>query len=99
MTCNSIESLSVLWTILWRTLITIVHIYGFFSPEKSEHVTVNQHAVFANNETSLKHIKVYGFDYDYTLASYKQELHSLIFRLGKDALVHKYKVITQIFYM
>ncbi|CAG2241314.1 5'-nucleotidase domain-containing protein 3,5'-nucleotidase domain-containing protein 2 [Mytilus edulis] len=59
--------------------------------EKSEHVTVNQHAVFANNETSLKHIKVYGFDYDYTLASYKQELHSLIFRLGKDALVHKYK--------
>jgi hypothetical protein len=48
--------------------------------------------VFANNEISLEEIGVYGFDYDYTLASYTQELHSLIFRLGKDVLVHKYKV-------
>ncbi|XP_064639084.1 5'-nucleotidase domain-containing protein 3-like isoform X2 [Lineus longissimus] len=49
-------------------------------------------AVFANNETKLADIDVYGFDYDYTLATYKRELHDLIYELGREALVqlHKY---------
>ena len=49
-------------------------------------------AVYANNELDLNEIEVYGFDYDYTLASYKQSLHFLIYQLGRDALVRDQKV-------
>jgi HAD superfamily 5'-nucleotidase-like hydrolase len=49
----------------------------------------NPEAVFANNELSLQNIEIYGFDYDYTLATYTPELHKLIFTLGRDALVNK----------
>ncbi|KAK6962873.1 5p-nucleotidase domain-containing protein 3 [Biomphalaria glabrata] len=48
-------------------------------------------AIFANNELSLSDIEVYGFDYDYTLATYTPRLHELIFTLGKEALVEKLK--------
>ncbi|BFZ06162.1 hypothetical protein BsWGS_09201 [Bradybaena similaris] len=49
----------------------------------------NPEAIFANNELSLANIEIYGFDYDYTLATYTPELHKLIFTLGRDALVNK----------
>ncbi|GFS06889.1 5'-nucleotidase domain-containing protein 3-like [Elysia marginata] len=48
-------------------------------------------AIFSNNELSLSDVEVYGFDYDYTLATYTPELHSLIFNLGKEALVRQLK--------
>ncbi|KAK3730223.1 hypothetical protein RRG08_034968 [Elysia crispata] len=48
-------------------------------------------AIFSNNELSLSDVEVYGFDYDYTLATYTPELHSLIFNLGKEALVRLLK--------
>ncbi|XP_074658255.1 5'-nucleotidase domain-containing protein 3-like [Tubulanus polymorphus] len=53
---------------------------------------VDATAIFANNETSLSEVEVYGFDYDYTLASYKPSLHNLIYNLGRYELVtnHKY---------
>ena len=51
-------------------------------------------AIFSNNELSLSDVEVYGFDYDYTLATYTPELHSLIFNLGKEALVRLLKVGT-----
>ncbi|XP_059171170.1 5'-nucleotidase domain-containing protein 3-like isoform X1 [Physella acuta] len=51
----------------------------------------NPEAIFANNELSLQKIEVYGFDYDYTLATYTPKLHELIFTLGKEALVDKLK--------
>lgn len=35
---------------------------------------------------------MYGFDYDYTLAVYKDSLHYLIYDLGRDALVKKFGV-------
>lgn len=53
-------------------------------------VQINPNAIFANNETSLSEIDIYGFDYDYTLACYKPELHYLIFKLGQEALIQKY---------
>lgn len=53
---------------------------------------INPNAIFANNETSLSEIDIYGFDYDYTLACYKPELHYLIFKLGQEALIQKYGV-------
>ncbi|CAL1547611.1 unnamed protein product [Lymnaea stagnalis] len=51
----------------------------------------NPDAIFANNELSLSNIEVYGFDYDYTLATYTPKLHELIFTLGKEALVDQLK--------
>lgn len=47
--------------------------------------------VFANNELDLEDIKVYGFDYDYTLAVYNESLHYLIYHLGRDCLINKFK--------
>lgn len=35
---------------------------------------------------------VYGFDYDYTVACYKKSLNYLLYDLGRDNLVSKYKV-------
>lgn len=48
--------------------------------------------MFACNELDLEEIQVYGFDYDYTLACYKQSLHYLLYNLGRDMLIEKYKV-------
>ncbi|XP_070538343.1 5'-nucleotidase domain-containing protein 3-like [Ptychodera flava] len=48
---------------------------------------INPRAVFANNEISLADIHVYGFDYDYTLATYTDEIHHLIYKLSKDVLI------------
>ena len=48
--------------------------------------------MFANNELDLNNIDVYGFDYDYTLASYTKALHHLIFDFGRNALVQNHKV-------
>ncbi|XP_054152989.1 5'-nucleotidase domain-containing protein 3-like [Oppia nitens] len=52
---------------------------------------VADHYVFANNELDLSDIQVYGFDYDYTLAVYKESLNYLIYDLGRNVLIDKYK--------
>lgn len=52
---------------------------------------VDVSSVFACNELDLDEINVYGFDYDYTLASYKDSLHYLLYNLGRDILVQNYK--------
>ena len=49
-------------------------------------------AIYANNELDLDEIDVYGFDYDYTLASYTPALHYLIYNLGRDRLINENKV-------
>ena len=48
---------------------------------------MNKRAVFSNNEMSLRYIDVYGFDYDFTLASYSNELHHAIYRMAVDNLI------------
>lgn len=53
---------------------------------------VNKSAVFACNELDLNEIHVYGFDYDYTLACYKPLLNDLLYNLGRDTLIEKFKV-------
>lgn len=53
---------------------------------------VSSTGVFSCNELDLSEVKVYGFDYDYTLACYKQSLHYLLYNLGRDMLIEKYKV-------
>ncbi|CAH2240707.1 jg13945 [Pararge aegeria aegeria] len=52
---------------------------------------VNPQGVFACNELDLSEVKVYGFDYDYTLAHYKPSLEHLLYNLGRDMLLDKYK--------
>ncbi|CAF4793665.1 unnamed protein product [Pieris macdunnoughi] len=52
---------------------------------------VNPQGVFACNELDLSEVKVYGFDYDYTLAHYKPSLEHLLYNLGRDMLLEKYK--------
>lgn len=53
---------------------------------------VNPRGVFACNELDLSEVKVYGFDYDYTLAHYKPTLEHLLYNLGREVLLEKYKV-------
>ncbi|CAF1213104.1 unnamed protein product [Rotaria sp. Silwood1] len=50
--------------------------------------TMRPTGIFANNELDLRKIKVYGFDFDYTLARYKSTLHSLIYDHAKKYLVN-----------
>ncbi|XP_046383432.1 5'-nucleotidase domain-containing protein 3 isoform X2 [Ischnura elegans] len=52
---------------------------------------VNLKGVFACNELDLKEIKVYGFDYDYTLACYKPSMDYLLYNLARETLVKKHK--------
>ncbi|KAM9312769.1 5'-nucleotidase domain-containing protein 3 [Gastrophryne carolinensis] len=51
----------------------------------------NPNAIFANNEMSLRDIEIYGFDYDYTLAFYSEDLHTLIFNTARDLLVNEHR--------
>ncbi|KAF5306043.1 hypothetical protein FQR65_LT00758 [Abscondita terminalis] len=52
---------------------------------------VDVKAVFACNELDLKEVKVYGFDYDYTLACYKPSMDYLLYNLGRQTLIEQYK--------
>lgn len=53
---------------------------------------VDPQGVFANNELDMSEIDIFGFDYDYTLACYKESLHYLIYDLGREQLINKYQV-------
>lgn len=55
---------------------------------------MNLKGVFACNELDLREVRVYGFDYDYTLACYKPSMDFLLYNLGRDRLVDKLKVGT-----
>ncbi|KAM4675231.1 5'-nucleotidase domain-containing protein 3 [Discoglossus pictus] len=52
---------------------------------------LNPDAIFSNNEMSLDDIEIYGFDYDYTLAFYSKDLHSLIFNTARDLLINEHR--------
>ncbi|KAI9274461.1 5' nucleotidase family-domain-containing protein [Phascolomyces articulosus] len=54
-------------------------VYGFGVTRPDE--------VFINNELNLKYIDVYGFDYDYTLANYTDNLSRTIYSILRDLLV------------
>lgn len=45
--------------------------------------------IFANNETPLAHVTTYGFDYDYTLCSYNEDVQRLIYDAAKTRIVSK----------
>lgn len=61
-----------------------------FINESTNYTFVDEQAIFANNELGMRHIEVYGFDYDYTLASYSNTLHYLIYDLAVKELISTY---------
>lgn len=62
-----------------------------FLSEKKLPQDVDSSNVFVSNELDLGSVNVYGFDYDYTLANYEQGVEHLIYQLGRDNLINKYK--------
>ena len=52
--------------------------------------------VFANREIALQNINVYGFDYDYTLISYKSNLTKWIYDQARRILIDSFMVCTPI---
>ena len=64
----------------------------FSFSESTNPTVVDEQAIFANNELGMRHIDVYGFDYDYTLASYSTALHFLIYDLAVKELISTFGV-------
>lgn len=62
-----------------------------FTEARTLPANINVEAIFANNELDLNDIEVYGFDYDYTLAVYKDSLIHLIYHLARNLLITEYK--------
>ena len=60
--------------------------------DATDYKVVDEKAVFANNELSLRDVCVYGFDYDYTLAHYTEELNNVIYQMSLNRLIDDYKV-------
>ncbi|KAK7291925.1 hypothetical protein RIF29_07482 [Crotalaria pallida] len=52
---------------------------------------MNPKGIYANKNLRLDKLKVYGFDYDYTLAHYSPHLQTLIYDLAKEFLVNELK--------
>lgn len=51
---------------------------------------IDKAGVFCNDRIDLSEVEVYGYDYDYTLASYKKGVEYLIHDIAKHHLVNKY---------
>ena len=48
-----------------------------------------QQQVFCNREIRMDRVKVIGFDYDYTLASYKSTLQKLVYQLAQEYMIKR----------
>jgi len=73
---RSVAELSNLYTVLKEGIYTKEFKYNDVSQD-----------VFVNNEVNLKHIHSFGFDYDYTLAIYSDELHNTIYEMAMENLI------------
>lgn len=61
-------------------------------PSTTHQKLVNPKDIFANNQLSLKHVNIYGFDYDYTLAQYRKDsVEKFIYHRTLDILVKKFR--------
>ncbi|KAH7373349.1 hypothetical protein KP509_17G051200 [Ceratopteris richardii] len=52
---------------------------------------MDPNGIYANHNLRLDGIRVYGFDYDYTLAHYTPDLQTLIYDLAKEHLVKEHR--------
>mmetsp|Transcript_6148 Transcript_6148/g.9387 ORF Transcript_6148/g.9387 Transcript_6148/m.9387 type:complete len:608 (-) Transcript_6148:135-1958(-) len=55
-----------------------------------------ENKIFANTYVNLKEIDVIGFDYDYTLVGYSQELQRTIYEMAKNRLVEHMRYPTNL---
>ena len=74
-----------------RVLISLTEKISFNAGKKLP-PNVDANSIFTSNELDLNEVDVYGFDYDYTLACYKESVDHLIYNLGRETLVQKLKV-------
>ena len=63
-----------------------------YSVAKKKPISNDPDGVFANDQIDLSEIEVYGFDYDYTLATYKTNVEELIHNVAKNFMVEELKV-------
>ncbi|KAJ9066743.1 hypothetical protein DSO57_1006670 [Entomophthora muscae] len=70
---------------------TSILLPGTFEPLQGSHEndTISSARVFSHNEVNLQYISVYGFDYDYTLANYTEELPKTIYSMIRDSLIDR----------
>ncbi|XP_078273340.1 5'-nucleotidase domain-containing protein 3 [Rhinoraja longicauda] len=72
------------------------HLWSLYSETKKDLSSqgrsnyLNPDGIFANNEVCLSDIEIYGFDYDYTLAFYSNNLHTLIFNTAREILIEQH---------
>ncbi|GAV82325.1 5_nucleotid domain-containing protein [Cephalotus follicularis] len=52
---------------------------------------MNPEGIYVNKNLRLDSIRVYGFDYDYTLAHYSADLQSLIYDFAKEYMVNEFR--------
>jgi len=60
-----------------------------YSKELSQN-GVSRGDVFANNDLDLRNVSSIGFNYDYTLALYSEELHGTLYKMAADKLVEEF---------
>ena len=63
----------------------------YWLKQKRLPTNIDKNGVFANDELDLNRIDVYGFDYDYTLATYKESVEHFIHEETKNILVDELK--------
>ena len=63
----------------------------YWLKQKRLPTNIDKNGVFANDELDLNRIEVYGFDYDYTLATYKESVEHFIHQEAKSVLVDELK--------
>ena len=77
--------------VLVYTCTCVLHVILYGIDELSNREIQTQ-AVFTNSEISLKHVDVYGFDFDYTLLQYTPEVHKLIYSMARKRLIERLSV-------
>ena len=71
-----------------RTLLE-THSDSLLSPHGTPNCMAPGQQVFCNRELRFDRVNVLGFDYDYTLASYRLELQDFIYAKARDHLVER----------
>lgn len=69
---------------------------SFYNRKDSLQKPLDMKTVFANNYLNMNNINVIGFDLDYTLIQYTNELQHLIYKLSLDNLIRKFGYSTDL---
>ncbi|KAG7171435.1 5'-nucleotidase domain-containing protein 2-like [Homarus americanus] len=89
-TMRSLQSIYSLFLapVRLRPSLEIVRLTGMYTIPKREYSQEFLHKCYQDHRALWE---IYGFDYDYTLANYEVAVETLIYDLGKNVLVSKYR--------